>query len=99
MKAVRRFTVRAGLPEPLSALGTLATNLRWTWHPATQDLFSAIDAEAWERLGNPLRLLAEIPAERLETLALLQRDRHELGRALDQAGAPRAAEDGPIPAS
>jgi starch phosphorylase len=69
MKAVRRFTVRAGLPEQLSELGTLATNLRWTWHPATQDLFAAIDPEAWERLGDPLRLLAEVPAERLEALA------------------------------
>jgi glycogen phosphorylase len=58
MKAVRRFTVRAGLPEPLAELGTLATNLRWTWHPPTQDLFAAIDARAWERLGDPLRLLA-----------------------------------------
>ncbi|HEV2782097.1 MAG TPA: alpha-glucan family phosphorylase [Actinophytocola sp.] len=69
MKAVRRFTVRAGLPEPLAELGTLATNLRWTWHPPTQDLFAAVDPEAWERLGDPLRLLAEVPAERLEQLA------------------------------
>jgi starch phosphorylase len=69
MKAVRRFSVRAGLPEQLTELGTLATNLRWTWHPATQDLFAAIDPEAWERLGDPLRLLAEVPAERLEQLA------------------------------
>jgi glycogen phosphorylase len=69
MKAVRRFTVRAGLPEPLVELGTLATNLRWTWHPPTQDLFAAVDPEGWERLGDPLRLLAEVPAERLEHLA------------------------------
>ncbi|HEV8562677.1 MAG TPA: alpha-glucan family phosphorylase [Actinophytocola sp.] len=69
MKAVRRFTVRAGLPEPLAELGTLATNLRWTWHPPTQDLFAAVDPEGWERLGDPLRLLAEVPAERLEQLA------------------------------
>jgi starch phosphorylase len=69
MKAVRRFTVRAGLPEPLAELGTLATNLRWTWHPPTQDLFAAVDPQRWERLGDPLRLLAEVPAERLEQLA------------------------------
>src|SRR4051794_29555718 len=69
MKAVRRFTVRAGLPEPLAELGTLATNLRWTWHPPTQDLFAAVAPEAWERLGDPLRLLGEVPAERLESLA------------------------------
>jgi starch phosphorylase len=69
VRAVRRFTVRAGLPEPLIELGTLATNLRWTWHSATQDLFAAIDPDTWERVGDPLRLLAEIPAERLDGLA------------------------------
>ncbi|GAB3441367.1 alpha-glucan family phosphorylase [Actinophytocola sediminis] len=69
MKAVRRFTVRAGLPEPLAELGTLATNLRWTWHPPTQELFAAIDRATWDRLGDPLRLLAEVPANRLEHLA------------------------------
>jgi glycogen phosphorylase len=69
VKAVRRFIVRAGLPEALAELGTLATNLRWTWHPPTQDLFAAIDQQTWNRLGNPLRLLAEVPATRLEELA------------------------------
>jgi starch phosphorylase len=62
--------VRAGLPEPLAELGTLATNLRWTWHPPTQDLFAAVDRQAWERLGgDPLRMLAEVPEERLRKLA------------------------------
>ncbi|GAA4886588.1 alpha-glucan family phosphorylase [Saccharopolyspora cebuensis] len=70
MRAVHRFTVRAHLPEPLSALGTLATNLRWTWHPPTQDLFAAVDPEVWARVGgDPLRLLDEVPAERLRLLA------------------------------
>ena len=69
MKAVRRFIVRAGLPESLAELETLATNLRWTWHPHTQDLFATIDQGIWERLGDPLRLLAEVPASRLDELA------------------------------
>jgi starch phosphorylase len=69
VKAVRRFTVRAGLPESLAELETLATNLRWTWHPPTQDLFAAIDQGIWDRLADPLRLLAEVPASRLEELA------------------------------
>jgi glycogen phosphorylase len=69
VKAVRRFTVRAGLPESLAELETLATNLRWTWHPPTQDLFAAIDQGIWDRLSDPLRLLAEVPASRLEELA------------------------------
>lgn len=70
MRAVHRFTVRAHLPEALSALETLATNLRWTWHPPTQDLFASVDPEVWSRVGgDPLRLLAEVPAERLQRLA------------------------------
>ncbi|HEY7596300.1 MAG TPA: alpha-glucan family phosphorylase [Actinophytocola sp.] len=77
MKAVRRFTVRAGLPEALGELATLATNLRWTWHPPTQELFAAIDPDTWDRLGNPLALLAEVPAHRLEQLAT---DQDFLGR-------------------
>ncbi|GAB3907895.1 alpha-glucan family phosphorylase [Kibdelosporangium lantanae] len=70
MKAVRRFAVRAGLPESLADLGTLANNLRWTWHPPTQDLFAMVDPEAWEALGgDPLRMLEQAPAERLRQLA------------------------------
>jgi starch phosphorylase len=70
VRAVHRFTVRAHLPEPLRALGTLAMNLRWTWHPPTQDLFAAVDPEVWSEVGgDPLRLLAEVPAERLMQLA------------------------------
>ena len=70
MRAVHRFTVRAHLPEPLSPLGKLATNLRWAWHPPTQDLFSAVDPQVWAAVGSdPLRLLSEVPAERLRQLA------------------------------
>ena len=39
MRAIRRFTVRPVLPPALSALGDLAGNLRWSWHPPTQDVF------------------------------------------------------------
>ncbi|MBA8825239.1 starch phosphorylase [Saccharopolyspora lacisalsi] len=79
MRAVHRFNVRAHLPEPLAALGTLATNLRWSWHPPTQDLFASVDPEVWSAVGgDPLRLLAEVPADRLERLA---RDEEFLARA------------------
>ncbi|MBV8931700.1 MAG: alpha-glucan family phosphorylase [Kutzneria sp.] len=70
MRALRRFTVRASLPEPLAALGQLATNLRWTWHAPTRELFAAVDPRAWQRAGNdPLRLLSDCPAAHLERLA------------------------------
>ncbi|MCF7550331.1 alpha-glucan family phosphorylase [Pseudonocardia sp. WMMC193] len=70
MRALRRFTVRAQLPEPLAPLQTLATNLRWSWHPATRELFAALDPAAWERSGeDPVRLLGEIPSSTLRELA------------------------------
>ena len=69
MRALRRFTVRAQLPAPLAPLQTLATNLRWSWHPPTQDLFASLDPDAWERSGHdPVRLLGEIPASRFAEL-------------------------------
>ncbi|MGW5384265.1 alpha-glucan family phosphorylase [Nocardia sp. NPDC003963] len=70
MKALRRFTVRAHLPERLAALGELSTNLRWSWHGPTQDVFAALDPDRWEEIGHdPVRMLGEVPPERLETLA------------------------------
>ncbi|WP_346765415.1 alpha-glucan family phosphorylase [Rhodococcus sp. 105337] len=84
MKALRRFTVRAHLPERLAALGTLTSNLRWSWHPETQDLFAAVDPELWERCGSdPVRLLGEVPPERLDALA----ENQEFLSRLDAAAA------------
>ena len=69
MKAVRRFTVRAVLPESLASVGVLAANLRWSWHKPTRDLFLDIDADVWRTLGHdPVGLLGEVTPERLEEL-------------------------------
>src|SRR5689334_3012730 len=70
MRAIRRFTVRPVLPAPLGALGTLAGNLRWSWHPPTQDVFAAVDADLWESTGrDPVRLLGAVGRSRFEELA------------------------------
>ncbi len=70
VRAIRRFTVRPVLPPALAALGELAANLRWSWDPATQDVFAAVDGELWEAVGHdPVRLLGEVPAARWEELA------------------------------
>ncbi len=70
MKALRRFTVRAHLPERLAALGELSTNLRWSWHGPTQDVFAALDPLRWAAIGHdPVRMLQEVPAGRLTELA------------------------------
>ncbi|MEJ7628186.1 MAG: alpha-glucan family phosphorylase [Nocardioidaceae bacterium] len=69
MRAIRRFTVRPVLPESLRPLEELATNLRWSWHPETQELFEAVDSRAWEISGHdPTRFLGTIAPERLRTL-------------------------------
>ncbi|MFD0414436.1 alpha-glucan family phosphorylase [Streptomyces sp. NPDC127108] len=70
MKAIRRFTVRPVLPAPLGPLAELARNLRWSWHPATRDLFRDVDPALWEAAGgDPVRLLGSVPSARLTALA------------------------------
>jgi glycogen phosphorylase len=70
VKALRRFTVRAYLPDRISALGQLSTNLRWSWDTASQELFASIDPELWAEIGrDPVALLAEVSPARLEELA------------------------------
>ncbi|WP_433327028.1 alpha-glucan family phosphorylase [Spirillospora sp. CA-294931] len=70
MKAIRRFTVRTVLPEPLRPLEELILNLRWSWHHETLDLFRSVDPRLWEAVGHdPVRLLGEVSPGRLEVLA------------------------------
>lgn len=70
VKAIRRFTVRTVLPESLEPLAELAANLRWSWHPETRDVFAAMDADLWQRVGDdPVRMLGEVSVERLAELS------------------------------
>ncbi|MFE7754806.1 alpha-glucan family phosphorylase [Streptomyces sp. NPDC057429] len=78
MKAIRRFTVRPVLPEPLRPLSDLARNLRWSWHTETQQLFRAADPEGRRPAdADPVRLLGAMSAGRLAELA---GDQHFLRR-------------------
>jgi starch phosphorylase len=50
------------LPEPLRPLTRLAFNYWWSWQPGGDELWRAIDGEAWEACDhNPVRLLREAP--------------------------------------
>ncbi len=70
MHAIRRFTVRPVLPEPLRPLSELALNLRWSWHGPTQDLFASADPAGWDASGHdPVRLLGSLTVGRLAELA------------------------------
>ncbi|MEU0496182.1 alpha-glucan family phosphorylase [Mycobacterium sp. NPDC006124] len=70
MKALRRFTVRAHLPERLTALERLSVNLRWSWDRPTQELFATIDSTLWEQFGqDPVAVLGGVSPGRLDELA------------------------------
>lgn len=54
----------------MAPLGELALNLRWSWHPETQDVFRAMDPELWESTHHdPVRLLGAVGTDRLAELA------------------------------
>ncbi|MFC7596762.1 alpha-glucan family phosphorylase [Terrabacter sp. GCM10028922] len=70
MKAIRRFSVRTVLPTRIEGLGVLASNLRWSWHPPTRDLFESISPRKWAQAGeDPVKLLSRLSADELAALA------------------------------
>ncbi|MCU1638615.1 MAG: glycogen phosphorylase [Microbacteriaceae bacterium] len=70
VKAIRRFTVRTVLPAALEGLNELSTNLRWSWHEPTRQLFAHMSPRLWEKIGHdPIGLLGEVEPSRLAELA------------------------------
>ncbi|EWT02263.1 glycogen phosphorylase [Intrasporangium oryzae NRRL B-24470] len=70
MKAIRRFSVRTVLPARIEGLGVLASNLRWSWHPPTRDLFESIDPRKWADANeDPVKLLSRLSTDELAALA------------------------------
>jgi glycogen phosphorylase len=70
VRAIRRFTVRTVLPAPIAALGELASNLRWSWHPPTRDLFAFLAPKRWVAVRHdPVALLGALTPEELDALA------------------------------
>ncbi|MFD4757957.1 alpha-glucan family phosphorylase [Streptomyces sp. NPDC058439] len=93
MKAIRRFTVRPVLPDPLQPLSDLARNLRWSWHTETRELFQAVDPEVRRTAEcDPVRLLGGVSAGRLAELA---RDEQFLHRLTEASADLRDYLDGP----
>ncbi|MBV9206219.1 MAG: alpha-glucan family phosphorylase [Actinobacteria bacterium] len=82
MRAIRRFTVRVALPEPLAVLHGLMLNLRWSWHEPAAELFASIDPEAWRASGgDPIAMLSAVPSARIAALAADGDFLRRLGRA------------------
>jgi glycogen phosphorylase len=70
VRAIRRFTVRVTLPQPLAPLHDLMLNLRWSWHPPTVELFESIDPAGWAASGgDPVAMLSSMRPGRLADLA------------------------------
>lgn len=70
MPRVTTFTVVPNLPERIARLREIAFNLWWCWDAEAIQLFFRMDRTLWEETGqNPIRLLGELPQERLEALA------------------------------
>jgi starch phosphorylase len=84
VRALRRFTVQAHLPEPLAGLAELVGNLRWSWDAATRELFADVDGDAWRACsGDPSRLLGTVSPERLEQLGRDKRFLRRLSEAVE----------------
>lgn len=67
---MNQVTAVPELPERIRGLGELAYNLWWSWHSAAQELFQALDLQAWrESVHNPVRMLALLPQSVLENAA------------------------------
>ncbi len=82
MKAIRRFSVRPVLPERIAALGDLATNLRWSWHPPVGDLFESMDPQRWRKVRrDPVAMLSALSPAQLAKLA----DNEDFVARVDQA--------------
>ena len=58
------------LPERIAALGTIATDLSWSWSRNGRTLFSLVDPPLWEQTGeNPVALLRRTDPANLEACA------------------------------
>ena len=54
------------LPKRIARLPHLAYNLRWTWNPEAQSLFSRIDFSLWEAVHhNPVQFLRQVKRPQL----------------------------------
>jgi starch phosphorylase len=99
VRAIRRFTVRVTLPQPLAPLHDLMLNLRWSWHPPTVELFESIDPAGWAAAGgDPVAMLGSMRPGKLAELAadegFIQRLNAAVADLRSYTGEPRWYQDG-----
>ncbi len=87
MQNIKRFTVVPSIPEPIAPLLELAYNLWWTWNYEAVTLFQRLDRRLWDQARhNPVKLLADVPQQRLEEVANDPAYLAHMDRVLDQLG-------------
>jgi starch phosphorylase len=65
-----RYSGLPPVPARLSRLEELATDLWWSWHPEARIVFRRLDYPLWRATAhNPVRMLWQIPHEKLEAAA------------------------------
>ncbi len=99
MRAIRRFTVRVTLPQPLAPLHDLMLNLHWSWHPPTVELFQSMDPAGWAASGgDPVAMLSSMRPGQLAELAgdedFLRRLDTAVGDLRGYTGEPRWYQSG-----
>ena len=58
------------IPSRIARLEELAYNFWWSWHRQARDLFKMLDYPLWRSTShNPVKMLLEVTAERLEEVA------------------------------
>jgi len=65
----KKFEVRENIPEKLSPLEDIATNLYWSWDEEATAFFQSIDPDLWEESNhNPIQAARSLPLSRLKEL-------------------------------
>ena len=65
-----RYAGLSPLPDRISRLGELASDLWWSWQHQARRVFRTLDYGQWRSSAhNPVHMLRTIPHERLEDVA------------------------------
>ncbi len=70
IQPLKEFLVRPAFPSALSRLPEIAYNLIWSWDHTIRSVFRRLDPALWKESNhNPIKLLGNIPQEKLNRAA------------------------------
>jgi hypothetical protein len=68
MRPIGTYVTTPAIPPTLSALSTLARDLRFTFREDLRKIFEVLDAEAWAKAAGTVRFLHLVEPARLRSL-------------------------------